>query len=442
MSEHHNNGANKSSKLILNSWKSENKWRNKFVSESVNFCMSSVMFPSPDRAFEDTKKKTNILLEFKPQRGETKRGIMTGLGQCIGYLNKAHASILVAPAFIDEKGTKFNMGEFLAETFKKFILNRLPIALFTFDEFDGQTFKNFRLRCNIADSLYGRSKAKFKANKPYWAWWRDWSLDAFYKLLKSTNNVSSENERSEKVWDEFFFKYFAPPETRTSLKPVPSNIIGLDSKKMITAKSKKKEFLKKVEDGKITEEEGIKLLGKEFSKDEKENIYRNYKKNIFIFLDHNFLWDKFQYVTPLGKKLVERVGKYEGDIKKLNDEFAQIILVQGKHQEFIEEIQEISNEFETIDNENIFIEKLEIELEKRGHIAKNPNRIKGEKKSRKFLQAEKQLWGHLNLIEINKKGEQKYFFINKGYKFNHGRIELLKKDFYKNYGKEADKNFL
>ena len=314
MSEHHNNGANKSSKLILNSWKSENKWRNKFVSESVNFCMSSVMFPSPDRAFEDTKKKTNILLEFKPQRGETKRGIMTGLGQCIGYLNKAHASILVAPAFIDEKGTKFNMGEFLAETFKKFILKRLPIALFTFDEFDGQAFKNFRLRCNIDDSLYGRSKAKFKANKHYWAWCRYWSLDAFYKLLKSANNVSSENERSEKVWDEFFFKSFAPPETRTSLEPVPSNIIGLDSKKMITAKSKKNEFLKKVEDGKITEEEGIKLLGKEFSKDEKENIYRNYKKNIFIFLDHNFLWDKFQYVTPLGKKLVERVGKYEGDI--------------------------------------------------------------------------------------------------------------------------------
>ena len=162
-----------------------------------------------------------------------------------------------------------------------------------------------------------------------------------YKLLKSANNVSSEDERSEKVWDEFFFKSFAPPETRTSLEPVPSNIIGLDSKKMITAKSKKKEFLKKVEDGKITEEEGIKLLGKEFSKDEKENIYRNYKKNIFIFLDHNFLWDKFQYVTPLGKKLVERVGKYEGDIKKLNDEFAQIILVQGKHQEFIEEYKKL-----------------------------------------------------------------------------------------------------
>ena len=39
-------------------------------------------------------------------------------------------------------------------------------------------------------------------------------------------------------------------------------------------------------------------------------------------------------------------------------------------------------------------------------------------------------------------GNSQANLINKGYKFNHGRIELLKKDFYKNYGKEADKNFL
>ena len=45
-------------------------------------------------------------MEFKPEKGETKRGIMTGLGQCIGYLNKCHASILVAPAFFKDKGDK------------------------------------------------------------------------------------------------------------------------------------------------------------------------------------------------------------------------------------------------------------------------------------------------------------------------------------------------
>ena len=77
-----------------------------------------------------------------------------------------------------------------------------------------------------------------------------------------------------------------------------------------------------------------------------------------------------QYLNKLQQKVSRGFEICKGDIKKLNDEFAQIILVQGKHQEFIEEIQEIKNEFETIDNENSFIEKLEIELEKRGHIVK------------------------------------------------------------------------
>ena len=440
MSEHHHNGASYSSKIILKSWKSESRWRNKFISESVHFCMSSGVFPSPDRAFEDNKKKTNILLEFKPQKGETKRGIMTGLGQCIAYLNKAHASILVAPTFINEKGKKFNMGNFLTETFKKFIVDKLPIALFTFDEFDGKNFKNFRLRCNISDSLYGRSNATYKKNKPYWAWWRDWPLDAVYKLLKSADTIVSDEKRSEKIYDEYFFKYYAPPETRKTLEPIASNITGLDSNKMIAFQDKKKEFLKMIKDGKITKVEGLKLLEKEYSKNEEENIYRNYKKNTSIFLNHIFFWDENQNVTPLGKEFLERVSKFGDNIEKLKDEFAQIILVQGKHQEFIEEIQEITAEFNKIKDNKEYIDKLEIELDKRGHIAKNPNRIQGKKKSRKFLQAEKQLWGHLNLI--NQKTKNRYFYENEGYKFNISRIEFLKKEFYKNYGKVSDKNYI
>ena len=63
--------------------------------------MSEGVFPSPDRTFRDLEKKTRILLEFKPFT-ENKRGILTGLGQCIAYLNKSHASILVCPSKIKE----------------------------------------------------------------------------------------------------------------------------------------------------------------------------------------------------------------------------------------------------------------------------------------------------------------------------------------------------
>ena len=66
------------------------------------------------------------------------------------------------------------MGKFLFQTFNKFIY-KLPIALFTFDSFDGNKLQNLRLRCNIADNLYAnKSNNVFFKAKPYWAWWRDW----------------------------------------------------------------------------------------------------------------------------------------------------------------------------------------------------------------------------------------------------------------------------
>jgi hypothetical protein len=438
MSEHHDNGAKISSKIILSSWKSELKWRNKFISDSIHFCHSSGVFPSPDRAFEDQKKKTNILLEFKPQKGESKRGIMTGLGQCIGYLNKAHASVFVAPAYIDD----FDMGKFLTDTFKKFIFKKLPIALFTFDSFDGENFKNFKLRCNIHDGLYGRSNIIYKSNKPYWAWWRDWSLDACYKLLKSANKITDKDNRSDKIWDEFFFKYFAPPETLNTLEPIPSTIIGLDGNKMIAFKDKKKRLKDQFEKQELTLDDALNLLKKEYSKDEVENLYRNYKKNNSIFLDHNNLWDEKKFVTPLGKKFLSRVENFDEKIDKLKDEFAQIILVQGKHHEFIEEIKEITLSLKKIENDKDYVESLEVELDKRGHIAKNPNRSQGKAPKRKFLQAEKQIWGNLGLIYnaslAKEKRSTRYLFKDEGYKFNFKKINNLVKEFYANYGYESD----
>ena len=52
-------------------------------------------------------------------------GILTGLGQCIAYLNKAHASILVCPSKVmDGLGKYFDYGSYLQETFEKFIYGK------------------------------------------------------------------------------------------------------------------------------------------------------------------------------------------------------------------------------------------------------------------------------------------------------------------------------
>jgi len=299
LTQYHHRSAKKIGNQILSSWKSEQIWRSSFIGNDAQLCMSEGVFPSPDRTFRDLTKKTRVLLEFKPYT-ENKRGILTGLGQCIAYLNKSHASILVAPSKIkEENGEDFDMGTYLETTFKNFIYGKLPIALFTFD---GENLDNLTLRCNFDNNLYENLREfKFKDNEPFWAWWRDWPLDAFYKLLKSSQIIKDKNNRSKKVWDHYFFNYYAPKETLETLELLPSNVIGLDGEKMIPFETIKKKLNNDVKDNKITNNEAIKLLKKEWNENEIENPYKNYKKNHVIFLDHTKMWDEDLIPTKLGK---------------------------------------------------------------------------------------------------------------------------------------------
>ena len=95
-----------------------------------------------------------------------------------------------------------------------------------------------------------------------------------------------------------------------------------------------------------------------------------------------------------------------------------------------------------IENDKDYVESLEVELDKRGHIAKNPNRSQGKAPKRKFLQAEKQIWGNLGLIYnaslAKEKRSTRYLFKDEGYKFNFKKINNLVKEFYANYGYESD----
>ena len=110
MSVYHHRAAQNITNQILSNWRNAQTWSNSFVSNVVEQSMTPNEFPSPDAYFQDRNKRTKISLEFKPYT-ETKRGIMTGLGQTVGYLNKAHASILVCSSEIDN----FNMKGYLKE---------------------------------------------------------------------------------------------------------------------------------------------------------------------------------------------------------------------------------------------------------------------------------------------------------------------------------------
>lgn len=426
MSVYHHRAAQIVSDQILYSWRNKDKWINPFISNNVQQSVSSHDFPSPDSLFQDHSKKTKISLEFKPYT-ETKRGVMTGLGQAIAYLNKSHASILVCSSVVDD----FKMGDYLIKTFNKFIYGKLPIALFTYD---GENLENLKLAVDFDPNLFDKNKINqipFKGSGlPYFAFWRDLPIDGIYKLCKSANDVSLKTNRSEEVWDEFFYKYYAPSECLGTLNDIESNIYFEDMKtKMIPFSTRKKNLRIEVSNKKITEKEALKILEKKsWSKEETDNNYRDYKKNFFNFMNHNNLWDENFYLTPLGSRFLER---YEKNIKSpqvLIDEMSQILLVEGKHHNLIEEIKEISNK--NFNDETAYLEHIFNEMDKRGHVAKNPERKTSG--ARKYLTAEKQLWGRLDLIKKN--SSNRYFFNKDGYVFNNKRIDKLVKDYYLNYG--------
>ncbi len=431
MTVYHHRSAQIVSDKILYSWRNQNQWMNPFVSNNTQASASPNNFPSPDALFQDWGKRTKIALEFKPYT-ETKRGIMTGVGQAIAYLNKSHASILVCSSKVEE----FNIGNYLKETFNKFIYGKLPIALFTYD---GENLENLRLLVDIDPKLYVEekiSKITFRGSGlPYFAFWRDLPVDGFYKLTKSAQDIKLPENRSENVWDEFFYKYYAPEKSLRTLEEIKSNIFFEDMRtKMIPFSSRKRDLRSKVDEGIISLKNALKQL-KDYgwSKEVTDNNYRDYKKNHFNFMNHNNLWDENYYLTPLGKRFLERYESKIDSPQKLIDEMAQILLVEGKHHNLIEEIKEITqddNINKNLESEEEYLKNIYEEMKKRGHVATNPNRKISN--SRKYLQSEKQLWGRMGLVK--KTSSNRYFFQNEGYVFLNNRIDKLVENFYKNYG--------
>ncbi|WP_075521896.1 hypothetical protein [Candidatus Pelagibacter communis] len=438
MTVYHNRSAQIVSGRILYSWRNKNQWMNPFVSINTQRTASPNTFPSPDALFQDWGKKTKISLEFKPYK-ETKRGIMTGVGQAIAYLNKSHASILVCSSKVED----FNMEDYLKKTFNKFIYGKLPIALFTYQ---GEQLENLKLVVDIDPSLFQKekiSKIPFKGSGlPYFAYWRDLPTDGFYKLARAAKEILSADNRSEKVWDEFFYKYFAPKSSLRTLDEIESDIFFEDMKtKMIPFSGRKRKLRSDIKEGKLKLNKALKnLKDKGWSKEITDNNYRDYKKNHFNFMNHNNLWDENYYLTPLGYRFLER---YEANInspKNLVDEMAQILLVEGKHHNLIEEIKEITlncNDPETLNNQKKYIKFIYNEMNKRGHVATNPNKkITGD---REYLRSERQLWGRMGLIQEQSPSKYKYFYPNEGFVFNELKINRLLEKFFKNYGDVASK---
>ena len=136
-------------------------------------------------------------------------------------------------------------------------------------------------------------------------------------------------------------------------------------------------------------------------------------------------------VTTLGQQFVnnclniieETKGNLQVQSDSLNDELAKILLVSGKHHNLILDLQDAQLAIPENDDRKTVIRKCELYMDAKGFLPRNPNRkTTGD---RKFLQAEKQLWGHLGLMKENKKTNL--------LSFDDEKLQKLIEEFYEEY---------
>lgn len=361
-------------------------------------------FPSPDAAFYDDTKKLMVSFEFKPPT-ETKRGILTGLGQSIAYLNSSNLSYLVIPETLED----FQIGNYMTDLFKNQIEENLPVGLIIYEN---NTPTNVQLIHNV-NTLKKEQEFKAISTGRFWAKHLDMPVPLFHLILhcyylKKTGNITG---------DAFAFcwkKYLAPRRVIDTL--TPEIVHDLNGNPIRTLSGRKDFLVFEKTINKIKQLSGS-LKQKALEELERnantdyvgDNHYNSYKKNFVTFLKHIGAVDSTGNLTELGFKLYH-LGLVNGAGSKIfYDYFTQTVLTVGHHLDLMFDLDNLCNKFRgkksIMEIRNIMLD----DYETRGMIKRNPNRKAADESKVEFLKYEFILWNSLRLlVETNGKPETSF----------------------------------
>jgi hypothetical protein len=401
----HDSMTKQLTEVLLNKWKINNE--SNILSNEVYLTKSESSFPSPDGTFFDPKNKFSSALEFKPPT-ETKRGILTGLGQSIAYLDKHSLSYLAIPSKVEY----FDMQSYMKRIFEKEIIDKMPIGLIVYDYREPKDILIYQepniviteTTLNINEVSKGR----------YWAKWVDLPLHALWVILDISYNLGEFNgDRLRKVWDIFFLDYVYPKQFRNKFEPFNSSIINMNGEYYKPLKDKLKKWKNHIQNGTIGESIALEELNKATNINGTGDIYYwQIRKNFFPFIHHIKAWDEYGYLTDIGYE-IHKIGKIHGPTSQVfYDYIAKILLTEGKHLDLILDIEKYTRN-KLFENKDTAIEFVIEKLIEKGLLSGN-----GSKK----LSNEFQLWGHLNLVT---KISNTYYTKNKGINFNWDKITSL-----------------
>lgn len=361
-------------------------------------------FPSPDAAFYDDVKKILVSFEFKPPT-ETKRGILTGLGQSIAYLNNCNLSYLVIPQKLED----FDIGNYMTDLFVNQIEDNLPVGLIIYEN---NTPTNVSLIHNV-DKITKTAEFNAVSNGRFWAKHQDMPVSLFHLMLhcyylKKIRQITG--DAFAYCWNT----YLLPPTVWSTL--TPSIVLDLNGdpiqtlagrknilffEKKLNAANKLKGIAKSDAVAKLIKDADTNVNG--------DNSYNSVKKNFVTFLKHIGVIDSTSNLTEDGFKLYH-LGLVNGPNSKLfKDYFAQRVLMTGHHLDLIFDLDNLCNQFRgkktIMEIRNLML----LDYEAKGMIKRNPNRQAKAQSNVDFLKYEFILWNALDLL-VETGGEPKTSF--------------------------------
>lgn len=355
--------------------------------------------PSPDHAFADDVNKIMLTFEYKPQI-DSKRGVLTGLGQSIAYLNKSDISYLVIPKKLVENAYDIELE--MKEIFEKQIVGKLPVGLIVYDNNDPSEVSMIH---NV-DSLLGREKVEQKYSGRFWAKHVDLPIPLFhlilhYYYLKKTNK--KKGDALAHCWNKELFQ----SKSLRTLKPTDVKDINGEVIRTVAGTKNLRYFEKKLKKTKqLKGQKRIDAIAK-LKQDAKtdfigDNYYNSVlTKNIKPFLQHVGVVADGD-LTDYGVKLYH-LGFTNGPNSKIfRDYFLKCVLEEGRHLDLIFDLEKLCKEYRGKKTTEEIKTIMEDEYEEKGMVKRNPNRVAGSSSSVGFLKYEFILWNSLSVKEKTK----------------------------------------
>lgn len=387
-------------------------WSNELISASVYQTVAGASFPAPDAMLYDPEKHRSIAMEFKPPT-ESKRGILTGLGQSIAYLSDASLSYLIAPSVIEG----YDIGSYLTKLFAETLQGQVPVGLILYTDNEA---KELALSVDIDTSLQlKRAHAQGMVGR-YWAKHIDMPQHLLWEILNIAYLMPDSSQGLDKIWKECWDKFLFPKSHERTLDVIPTKITKHDGTPLYILDRTKNKLRLQVSSGQLTEKEALEQIREKVQTGfPGDNYYNSYRKNFFPFIKHLGLWDDKGRLTEDGLKL-HHIGKLHGPTgTTFREHFGSVVLRNGRHLDLILDIEDLTRN-KPFSNSSSAVEYIRDDYVDKGLFRQNPG--KKTTGSAPFLKYERILWGHLHLLD--KVGTSQYVR-NKGFAFNWRYITKL-----------------